>query len=656
MTSPATGSGSDARGEILKVPTADEVSQSRVGKFVQWLGAERGRQFDDYTSLWQWSVDDLPDFWESIWDYFGVVAQCQPAAVLPDRRMPGAAWFPGARLNYAENILRGPDDDVVVIALSQTRERLSFTRSELRDLVARARTGLHELGVRPGDRVAGYLPNIPETLIAMLATASLGAVWAACSPEFGTPTVLDRFQQIDPTVLIAVNGYTYGAKAVDRSEAVATIARGLPSLRATIGVDYLRDHPAVGDTNWTELIDHRPEFHYTPVAFEHPLWILFSSGTTGLPKAITHSHGGIVVELLKSHALQSDLGPSDTYFVYCTTSWVMWNLLVSALLVGSAVVLMDGNPTYPDALQLWRITAEEQVTVLGCGASLLVQAAKDGLSPKAQFDLSRLRGVTSTGSPLPADTFRWVFDHVGHDIYLQSSSGGTDVCSGFVGGSPMLPVRAGEIAGRCLGVDVAALDPDGRTLNGTPGEMVIKAPMPSMPVGLWNDPDGHRFHDAYFSTYPGLWRQGDWIVIHDDGSCRVLGRSDGTLNRGGVRLGTSEFYSVLDRFESISDSLVVHLDDPAGGLGRLILFVQLTEGCELDDSLRRAIAAELRSAVSPRHQPDEIRSVPEIPYGLTGKKLEIPIKRLLQGAPLSSVVSEGAVRNPQAFNAFATFA
>jgi acetoacetyl-CoA synthetase len=642
-----------ARGEVLWSPTPESVAASGVGRFLDWLARERGLRFDGYDALWRWSVDDQPGFWGAVWDYFAPVAHSQPEQVLAGTSMPGARWFPGATLNFAENALRwAGDDEVVVIARSQTRGPIELSRGELRDAVARAAEGLRRLGVRKGDRVAAYLPNIPEALIAMLATASMGAIWAACAPEFGTRSVLDRFQQIEPVVLLVVDGYRYGDKDVDRRADVATIRAGLPTLRATVAVPYLDGNAAIGDLTWDGLLAEPAAPRYEAVPFDHPLWILFSSGTTGLPKAIVHSHGGIVVEMLKNQSLQGDLRPGDRYFVFCTTTWVMWNVVVGVLLSGAGTVMVDGSPAYPDDMELWRIIADTGVTSFGCGAAMLINARRKGHEPGRTFDLSRLRVMLSTGSPLPPEGFRWVYEHVSSTVLLHSGSGGTDVCTGYVGGSPMLPVRAGEIACRNLGVLVEALDPDGRPVVGEPGEMVISKPMPSMPVYFWNDPGDRRYRATYFAMYPGRWRQGDWIIFDEHGSCRITGRSDGTLNRGGVRLGTAEFYAVLDDLPQVADCLVVHLEDPSGGMGRLVLFVALAPGAVLGDELRRHIARELRSRLSPRHVPDEVIDVPGIPYNLTGKKLEIPVKRLLQGMPRAKVVSDGAVRDATLLDAF----
>lgn len=637
--------------EVLWDPTPQTLRDARMAQFMRWVGEGQGPDFDGYSALWRWSTSNLEAFWGSVWEYFDIVANGDPRRVLTDEKMPGACWFPDVQLNYAENLLRGNDEQTVVTALSQTRDQLALTRGELRDLVARAAAGLRRLGVGPGDRVAGFLPNIPEALVAMLATTSLGAIWAVCAPELGVRSVLDRLQQLEPKVLIAVDGYRYGTKAVDRSDELAAIRAGLPTVEATVTVPYLSSGGPNG-IKWTELIAEAASLSYARVPFAHPLWVLFSSGTTGLPKAIVHSHGGIVLELQKALGLHSDIGPDDTYFVFCTTTWVMWNIQVSALLLGSSIVMFDGDPAYPDSTELWRVVADNRVTVFGAGAAFLMGCRKAGLRPGSEFDLSDLRGIVSTGSPLPADGFRWIYEAVNPNVFMQSTSGGTDVCTSFVGGTPLLPVRAGEIAAPALGVLARALDAEGNTVVDQLGELVISAPMPSMPVCFWNDPDGAKYRGAYFDHYPGQWRHGDWITFNTQGACVIGGRSDGTLNRGGVRLGTSEFYSALDDLPEIEDSLVVHLDDPSGGMGELLLFVQLKPGAALDEGLRSRINSALRQRLSPRHTPDDIVEVSEVPYNLTGKKLEVPVKRILLGASRATVVSDGAVRNAEALDVF----
>jgi acetoacetyl-CoA synthetase len=640
-------------GEVLWAPPGDIRDHSRIGAYLRWLSDERGREFADYAALWQWSVDDLPAFWRSVWDYFDVVSATPPGEVLADARMPGARWFPGTRLNYAENVLRMPgigDDEPAVIAYSQTRPPVTLTATRLRDEVRRVRAGLRRLGVVQGDRVAVYAPNIPETYVLMLATASLGAIFSSCAPEFGTRSVVDRWQQIAPKVLVAVDGYRYGDKAVDRTGEVAAIREALPSLAHTVVLSYL--DPG-GPDGWAELAAPTDEpMSFAQVPFDHPLYVLYSSGTTGLPKPIVHGHGGILLEHLKMLALHHDLGPGDRFFWFSTTGWMMWNFLASGPAVGSAIVLFDGNPAAPDLGELWRIAAASGMTFFGTSAPFLLSCRKAGVVPSEVADLSSLRGVGSTGAPLPPEGFQWVYEAVGRDLLLASVSGGTDVCTGFVGGVPLLPVYVGEISCRCLGARVEAFAADGEPVLGELGELVVTAPMPSMPVGFWGDEDGKRYREAYFDVYPGVWRHGDWITIEERGSCVITGRSDATLNRGGVRLGTAEFYSVVEGLDEVVDSVVVHLEDPSGGAGELLLFVVLAEGLELDDVLRARIARELRTALSPRHVPDDIFGVRAVPRTLSGKKLEVPVKRILTGTPVESAAAKGSLANPDSLSAF----
>ncbi|NUR72948.1 MAG: acetoacetate--CoA ligase [Hamadaea sp.] len=652
---------------ILWRPPADVRQTSRIGDYLRWLSAERGRDFDAYAELWQWSVEDLPGFWRSIWDYFGVVASTESPEVVSNGYTSGApfgpgtpfgptgTWFPGARLNYAENVLRMPGvagDTPIVFGRSQSREPVVFTADELRDQVRRAAAGLRRLGVQPGDRVAAYLPNVPEALILLLATASLGAIFTSCAPEFGTRSVTDRWTQISPVVLVAVDGYRYGDKLVDRRAEVAGIRAALPSVRATVGLDYTGQENSA-DLSWAELTADTDEpLTFAQVAFDQPLYILYSSGTTGLPKPIVHGHGGILLEHLKMLALHHDLGPGDRMFWFSTTGWMMWNYLVSAPAVGSAIVMYDGNPGWPDLGALWRMAEETETTFFGTSAPFLLACRKAGLSPKDVADLSRLKGLGSTGAPLPPEGFRWVYTDVSDTLQLQSLSGGTDVCTGFVGSTPLNPVYEGEIAARCLGARVEAYDPTGKPVLGELGELVISAPMPSMPVGFWGDDDGSRYREAYFDVFPGVWRHGDWVTIADHGSCVITGRSDATLNRGGVRLGTAEFYSVVEALDEVVDSVVVHLEDTEGGAGELLLFVVLQDGLELDDTLRAKIARELRTALSPRHIPDAIYQVTAAPRTLSGKKLEVPVKRILTGTPVDRAAAKGALANPESLSAF----
>ncbi|RZU73367.1 acetoacetyl-CoA synthetase [Micromonospora kangleipakensis] len=649
-------------GDVLWTPPADVRERSRIGDYLRWLAEHRGLEFADYDALWQWSVTDLEAFWRSIWDYFEVVAHTAPTATLTDPAMPGTRWFPGATLNYAENVLRMPgrgDDDPVVIAHGQTRPAVTLTAAELREQVRRVAAGLRRLGVGPGDRVAAYAPNIPETYVLLLATASLGAIFSSCAPEFGTRSVTDRWQQIEPKVLVAVDGYRYGDKPVDRRGEVAAIRAALPSLAHTVGIAYLdpAGTPPEGALSWAELAAETDEpLAFTPVPFDHPLYVLYSSGTTGLPKPIVHGHGGILLEHLKMLALHHDLGPADRFFWFTTTGWMMWNFLVSGPAVGATIVLFDGNPGHPDLGALWRLADETGTTYFGTSAPFLLACRKANLVPRAIADLAALRGVGSTGAPLPAEGFTWVYENVGDRLQLQSLSGGTDVCTGFVGGVPLLPVHAGEITCRALGAKVEARSADGTPVIGELGELVITAPMPSMPVGFWNDPDGVRYREAYFEVYPGVWRHGDWITINERGGCVITGRSDATLNRGGVRLGTAEFYSVVEGLDEVVDSVVVHLEDDEGGAGELLLFVVLAEGLELDDALRKKICRELRTALSPRHIPDEIHQVRAVPRTLSAKKLEVPVKKILTGTPVDSAAAKGALANPESLTAFAAFA
>jgi acetoacetyl-CoA synthetase len=656
-SSPRTGQ-QGGTGELLWSADAAALERTNISKFVAWLKENRGLVFDDYGSLWQWSVDELPDFWSAIYDYFEVISHATPEAVLRSREMPGAEWFPGARLNYAEHCLaRGDDEEVVILARSQTRPSSELTRGELRDAVARARAGLLRLGVEPGDRVAAYLPNIPEAVVAMLATTSIGAVWVACAPEFGTDSVLDRLGQVEPKVLLVVDGYRYGPKAVDRLEAIAEIRSNLPSVESTVQIPYLHpDEERVPDAlSWGELCAEEAPLAFLAVPFDHPLWILFSSGTTGLPKPIVQGHGGIVLEHLKGLVLHHDLGAGDRFFFFATTGWMVWNVVVSSLLVGASFVVVDGDPAQPDLLALWRLAQDARITHLGLSASYIGLCRQHRLEPGTELDLSAVRYLVAAGSPLPADGFRWLQKQVGEEVFVTSGSGGTDICSGLVGTVPVLPVYAGEMAGRWLGAKVEAWDPEGNPVVDELGELVILEPLPSMPVKFWNDTDGERYRKAYFEMYPGVWRHGDWLMLTSRETCVISGRSDATLNRGGVRLGTSEFYAVVEDLPGIEEALVVHLED-TGQMGELLLFVVLRDGVELDDELRRSIGATLRSRLSPRHTPDRIEAVAAIPKNLTGKKLEVPVKRILLGADPREVVSTGSLVDPAALDDFIALA
>lgn len=648
--------GTDA--DVVREPAANWRSTTRLGAFVAWLAEHRAVEVDDYATLWEWSVGDLDGFWSAVWEYFDVESDESPGPALAVDAMPGASWFPGAAMNYARQALRArdvPPDAVAVVGHSQTRERVDLTWAELRDAVARARAGLRALGVGRGDRVVAYLPNIPETVVAYLATASLGAVWASCAPELGPRSVVDRLGQVDPTVLLVVDGYVHGEKRIDRREAVAQVRAQLPTVRHVVHVPYGgQELPDV--VLWEALLAEPAEPAYEPVPFDHPLCVLFSSGTTGKPKAIVHGHGGLVLEHLKNHALSWDLGPGHRLMWFSTTTWMVWNALVSGLLVEASIVLVDGNPVHPDPDLQWRLAADTGATVLGLSPAFIMAGRRSGARPAEQHDLSALRQVCAAGSPLPAEGYHWITEQLGADVLLNVGSGGTDVCGGIVQGSPLQPVVAGEISGPCLGVAAYAFDEAGERVVGELGELVITRPMPSMPVFLWGDEDGSRYRETYFDTYPGIWRHGDWVRFAASGSCVVAGRSDATLNRGGVRLGTSEFYDVLATLPEVEDSLVVHLEDSSGGNGELVVFLQLATGHDLDEPLVGRVRRTLRESLSPRHVPDRVVAVPAVPVNRTGKKLEVPVKRLLQGAPLDRVVAQDTVADPAVWDPFLTLA
>ena len=646
-------------GSVMWTPPADVRETTQLGRYLDWLRETRGIDHASYDELWRWSVDDLEGFWGSLWDFFEIRAHTPYERVLGSREMPGAEWFTGSRLNYAEHMV-GTDEDtdkIAVLARSQTRDDFDLTFGELREQVARARAGLQRLGVGSGDRVVAYLPNVPETLVAFLATASLGAIWATCAPEFGPRSVIDRFGQLDPKVLLAIAGYRYGEKPIDRRAEVAEVRAALPSVEHVVHVPYAGgpDDSLPDALEWDELMAETGPLEFDPVSFDHPLCVLFSSGTTGLPKAIVHRHGGILIEAFKNEGLSWDLQPGDRLMWFTTTAWMMWMALVNTLLLRASMVMLDGNPMYPDFSAQWRLAEELRPTLMGGVPAFLMACRKAGVDLR-DMDLSSIRQFCAAGSPLPPEGFDWIYEQLGPNVLLNVGSGGTDVCTGMVQGSPLQPVYRGEIAGRCLAVDVAAYDEDARPVVGELGELVIRQPMPSMPVGFWNDPGDERYRAAYFEHFPGVWRHGDWIMFTERGSCVITGRSDATLNRGGVRLGTGEVYSVVEGLDEVMESLVVHIEDPGGGAGELILFVVLAEGVELDDELRTLIATELRGTLSPRHVPDTIAAVPVIPKTLTMKKLELPVKRILLGDPPEKVASRDALADPDALDAFVEFA
>ena len=636
--------------------------------FIRWLERERGRRFGDYHALWRWSVTDLDGFWQAVWDYCGIDASVPPAAVLGTRTMPGADWFPGARLNYAQHVLRKerPGQDALYHQ-SETAPLAGLSWPDLAGGVRVLATQLRGLGLRPGDRVASCLPNIPQAVIAMLAATSIGAVWTSCSPDFGSRGVSDRFGQLSPRALFCVDSYRYGGQDHDRSAGMRHVIGLLPSLEHVIGVRGPLGLPIAAPAGpagprvwtWDELMDHPPVpaagFGFEQVPFSHPLWILFSSGTTGLPKAITHSHGGILIEQLKLQTLNMDLRAGDRLFFYTTTGWMMWNFLVSSLLLGVQPLLYDGHPGHPRPDVLWEMAQNAGVTMFGASPAYVDLLSKAGVVPGEKYDLSALSTVMLAGSPVSAECGAWFYRNVKPDLWLHVGSGGTDVCTGFTGGTPALPVYAGEHQARNLGVAAYAFNAQGEPVTGEVGEMAITQPMPSMPVRLWNDEDNQLYLRTYFADFPGIWRQGDFFKVNERGGCFVLGRSDAALNRYGIRIGTAEIYAALESVEEIADALVVNLDLPGGGFF-MPLFVQLDGGAVLDDELRHKVADRLRSQYTARHVPDRIIQVAAIPATLTGKKMEVPVRKILLGTPPDEAANRHAMANPKSLEEFAEYA
>jgi acetoacetyl-CoA synthetase len=643
--------------EPLWTPSEERRERATITRYARWLAEQRGVELPDgdYDALWRWSVDNLDDFWASIWDFFEIEASQPYERVLGARSMPGAEWFPGARLNYAQHVFRGKDaSEVALRHASELRELGEWTWGELRAQAARVAAGLRSIGVGPGDRVVAYLPNIPEALAGFLGCASIGAVWSSASPDFGARSVVDRFAQIEPKVLLAVDGYRYGGKGFDRCDVVRRLVDEMPSLERVVVLPYLGCGTITGAVGWDEAFpagegDLAPEFEQLP--FDHPLWVLYSSGTTGLPKPIVHGAGGILLEQLKKMNLHLDAQAGDRVFWFTTTGWMMWNFLAGVLLTDASIVLYDGNPGTPDMGVLWDLAERAGITCFGTSASYIASCMKAGVEPARERDLSALDRVGSTGSPLSPEGFAWVYEQLGPGTWLFSTSGGTDVCTAFVGGVPTLPVYLGELQGRSLGAAVESWDEDGRPLISQMGELVITEPMPSMPLYFWGDEDGSRLHDSYFSTYEGVWRHGDWIEITARGTAIIYGRSDSTINRGGIRMGTSEIYSAVLGLDEIVDALVV--DVPREGEENWMpLFVVLREGASLDESLVAAVKKRIREDCSPRHTPNEVRAISEVPRTLSGKVLEVPVKRILMGESPDKAAARDSLQNPKALDYF----
>ncbi len=638
--------------DVLWQPTPASIRGTRIAAFAEWVSRRRGLSFGDpvdYDALWRWSVEHLDQFWGDLAGWTGVLPGVPDADVLPSRGMPGAVWFPGARVNVAEQVFRQSTEvHPAMIVTAEDTEPAEISWTVLRGQVGAFAATLRRLGVGPGDRVAGYLPNVPEAVVAFLGAASIGAVWSSCAPDFGTRAVLDRFAQIEPTVLVVVDGYRFNGREFDRREVVTSLRAALPSVRTTVVVPRLfPDELPDGALAWADAVADAQEPVFEPTAFDDPLWIVYSSGTTGLPKGIVHGHGGVVLEQRKSAELHMDVGVGDRFFWYASTAWIMWNIATSTLLAGCTLMVHDGAPAYPTPDAQFALAARTGITYLGTSAGYLSACQKAGLQPGRDHDLSALRGVGSTGSPLPAAAFRWVYDAVKDDVLLGSLSGGTDVATGFIGSSPLLPVTAGELQRPMLGVAAAAWNPDGEPVTGELGELVITAPMPSMPLRFWNDPDDARYRVAYFEPWPGVWRHGDWMEITGRGTCIITGRSDATLNRGGVRMGTADIYAAVESVPDVLDCVVLGVEQADGGYW-MPLFVQLAPGAELTDELVGRLRAVIREQASPRHVPDEILAVPAVPHTRTGKRLEVPLKRLFQGIDPATAVNVGTVDDPAA--------
>ncbi|GGH72341.1 acetoacetyl-CoA synthetase [Compostibacillus humi] len=648
-------------GTLLWKPTESQRKQSKMFQYMNWVNEKKGKSFTDYHSLWNWSVNEVEEFWESIWQFFSIQAKENYSTVLTSHEMPGAKWFPEATINYTEHVFRNRDPQkTAILHTSEDRTLQAVTWDKLYKDTAALQHTLKKLGVQKGDRVVAYVPNIYETVVAFLAAASLGAVWSSASPDFGTQSVIDRFKQIEPKVMITVDGYRYGGKEFDRLEIVKNIQSELPSLKATIAIPYLHQHAdfstLINVVSWNEATQaEQDKLTVEHVSFNDPLWILFSSGTTGKPKPIVQSQGGILLEHYKALSLHNDIGEEDRFFWFTTTGWMMWNFLVGGLLTGSTIILFDGNPMYPDETRLWKLAEETKMTVFGTSASFITACMKKGIRPKESFNLSALKCIGSTGSPLPPEGFKWCYENVKSDLWIASVSGGTDVCTAFILGNPMLPVYAGELQCRGLGAKVESFTDAGEPQIEQVGELVLTEPLPSMPIYFWNDPDGTRLHESYFDMFPGIWRHGDYIKITERHTCVIYGRSDATINRGGIRIGTSEIYRAVDRVSEVEDSLIVDIPKN-NGESSTPLFVVLKDGHTLTDELIQKINYQIRTQCSPRHVPTGIYQVEDLPKTLNGKKLEVPIKKILMGQPAEQVVNKGSLANSKALEYFIDFA